>query len=105
MSRVLQSVYAGSSAELRTSYADKAGAAAAPNSLSYRIVNPATAADVREATEVEDPDEVVDILLKPADNTLAAGSTQERRRVIVTAGYGVDDVLVGVYEYLVISPG
>lgn len=104
MSQILQSVFAGGSAELRTRYADKLGAAAAPSGLSYRIINPSTGAAVRAATALT-PAEVVDIPLKPADHALASGATQERRRVIVTASYGVEDVLVGVYEYLVIGTG
>jgi hypothetical protein len=101
MSRVLMSVYAGGSSDLRTAYTDKDGAPAAPSSLSYRIINPVTGDEVRASTVVAQPAATVDLPLIPADHALATDATQERRRVIVTASYGVDDVLIGVYDYLV----
>jgi hypothetical protein len=104
MSSALSSVFAGSSAELRTSYTDKDNVPATPAALSYRIINPVSGTEIRSPTSVGgELSSTVDIPLNPADHIMSAGVTNERRRVIVTATYGVDDVLIGVYDYLVLS--
>lgn len=105
MSSTLSTVFAGASAELRTTYTNKDDILTAPVSLSYRIINPLSGAQIRASTSIGgELDSVVDIPLKPADHVISTGVANERRRVIVTATYGADDVLIGVYDYLVLAP-
>lgn len=100
MRRSTPKLYAGSSAELQVSFFDKQAAAAAPSGVTYRIIEPSTAEQIRASSSLS-PAAVVDIPLRPADNQLSEGHDQERRRVIVNATFGADDVLVDVFEYLI----
>lgn len=91
----------GSTAYLTVTFLDKAGAQAAPTSISYRIDCLTNAQEVKDDTAVV-AGASVEITLTPADNAIiAAANSQERRLVTVTATYGASDAVKADYEYRV----
>lgn len=98
---MLLTVNEKSTAYLTVTFKDKAGNLAAPQSLTYRIDNPATGVEVRADTALTASD-TVEITLTPADHTLA-GASNERRRVTVKAVYGASDALNSQYDYQVLA--
>lgn len=80
---------------------DKAGAAAAPTAITYRIDCLTTGFNVRPWTAVA-PAASVEITLTADDNAIVEESNQrERRRITVVAAYGAggDDQIVDEYDY------
>ncbi len=85
---------------------DKDGTPVAPTSISYKIFDAESGAEVRAATVIS-PATVMEIKLDKNDNTLVdPTNAEETRRVTVSAVYGADDELHGVYRYGVVNvPG
>jgi hypothetical protein len=91
----------GSTAYLSVSLKDKAGALAAPASLSYSLTCMTTGAVLRQDVPLA-PASQVEITLTPADNAIQSqANLYEIRRVTVKAGYGAADALNEEYEYQV----
>lgn len=97
----METVTERSTAYLTVSFYDKAGALAAPASLTYRIDDVESNVQVRGDTTLT-PANSVEITLTPTDNAilnLVGGN--EQRRVTVTAVYGASDQLTDEYIYWV----
>lgn len=91
----------GSTSYLSVSFKDKAGALAAPASLTYSLHCLTTGAALRNDVALS-PASQVEITLTPADNAiLNPGNQYETRLVTVKAGYGAADALQEEYEYQV----
>jgi hypothetical protein len=100
----MQQVNERSTAYLTVTPKDKAGTAQAPTSLTWRIDDVFTSQEILADTVVSGPGSTVELTLKPEHNRiLTAGSTAERRRVTVTAVYGIDDQVCGEYVYEVVN--
>lgn len=98
-----QRVNEQSTAWLTVAFKDKAGAAQAPASATYRIHDVASGDLVREAT-LTAPGSTVEIVLTDEDNALrneAAG--YEERRVTVEAQFGAGDAVTAEFRYRVIN--
>lgn len=90
---------AGSTAYLEVTFLDKAGVAAVPGAVDYRIDCYNTGASVRATTSIA-PAATVEITLTPTDNTLVSPAhATELRTVTVRAHYGADDQVVADYAY------
>lgn len=86
---------------LTTSFRDKAGAAAAPTAVTYRIDCLTTGVQIRPWTAV-DPAASVEITLTADDNAIVSEpNARERRRVTVIASYGAgeSDQLTDEHDY------
>lgn len=93
-----------STAYLSVTFRDKAGAAQAPTTASYRIDDVTTGQQVRDDTDIASPASTVELTLTVADNTLKNPiATTEQRRVTVTAEYGAGDAVRAEYIYEVIN--
>lgn len=91
----------GSTSYLTVSFKDKAGALAAPASLTYSLHCLTTGAVLRDDVALA-PSSQVEITLTPGDNAiLNPGNQYETRLVTVKAGYGAADALQEEYEYQV----
>jgi len=90
----------GSTAYLTVSPKDKAGAAAAPISATYEIVDVRTGTTVRTSTSIS-PGASMEITLAPEDNVMLSTATYDVRRVLLVANYGVSDVLRDQFTYRV----
>lgn len=91
----------GSTAYVTVSLKDKAGALAAPASLTYSLHCLTTGAVLRDDVALT-PGSQVEITLTPADNAIQnAGNLYETRLLTVAAGYGAGDALQADYEYQV----
>lgn len=98
----IQTVNEATTAYLTVTFLDKDGAQAAPSSVSYRIDCLTTGAAVRASTPVTPAASQVEITLDATDNAMqSTGNLTERRRVTVTASYGVGDQVQEQYDYLV----
>ena len=99
----LQQVNEKSTAWLKLTFRDKAGAAQAPTSATYRIHDVGSGALVREAV-LSSPASEVEITLTDEDNTLRnAAAPYEKRRVTVEASFGQGDAVTAEYVYLVLN--
>ena len=99
----LERVNEKSTAWLKLTFRDKAGAAQAPASATYRIHDVGSGVLVREATLLDLSSEV-EIELTDGDNTLRnAAAPYEKRRVTVEAQYGAGDSVTGEFVYLVLN--
>ena len=93
-----------STAYLTVTFRDKAGAAQAPATATYRIDDVATGQPVRSDTDISAPDSTVELTLTVTDNTLKNPiAAAEQRRVTVTAEYGSGDAVRSEYIYEVIN--
>jgi hypothetical protein len=93
-----------STAYLSVTFRDKAGAAQAPATATYRIDDVTGGENVRAETEIPSPGSTVELTLSVADNTLKNGAAAaEQRRVTVTANYGADDAVRSEYIYEVVN--
>ena len=88
----------GSTAYLTVDFLDKVDAAAAPTSISYRIDDAQSGAEVRADSAVAAASQI-EIELTVADNTLLGAGDVETRVVTVTATYGADDEVSDNYFY------
>lgn len=99
----MQQVNEQSTAYLTVTFRNKAGAAEAPATASYRIEDVASDSEVLEATTIT-PAATVEVRLTPANNTLlVAGNPAELRRVTVIGEYGQDDAVTSEYVYEVVN--
>lgn len=90
-----------STSYLSVSLLDKAGAAAVPASVRYRVDCQTTGQMVRDWTNLA-PAAALEIVLTSADNAMVnAVNRSELRRVTVSAVYGVDDEVHNTWEYQV----
>ena len=93
-----------STAYLSVTFRDKAGAAQAPATATYRIDDVATGQTVRGDTDIGTPDSTVELTLTVDDNTLKnAIAAAEQRRVTVVAEYGAGDAVRAEYIYEVVN--
>lgn len=100
----MQQVNERSTAYLTVTPKDKAGVAQAPTSLTWRIDDVFTGQEILDDTAVSGPGSTVELTLKPEYNRiLTATNLAERRRVTVTAVYGVDDQVCSEYVYEVVN--
>lgn len=88
----MQSVNEGNTAWLAVSFTDRTGVAAAPSSITYRIDDVTSGAQVRANTVVGSPAASIEIELTPADNAILSSRPKERRRVTVQAVFSGDRV-------------
>lgn len=99
----MQRVNERSTAYLTVTPKDKAGAAQAPTTMTYRIDDVLTGTEILADTSVA-PGSVVEIPLTPEQNRmLSAVNSVERRRVTVTAAYGISDQVCSEYVYEVVN--
>ena len=92
-----------STAYLAVTFKNKAGAAEAPASASYRIDDLATGEPVRAETSLPATG-TVEIKLTPADNTILNPLNRyEHRQVTVIGLYGEDDAVRAEFLYRVIN--
>jgi len=97
----MQTVTERSTAYLTASFYDKTGVLQAPASLAYRIDDVMSGQQVRGDTTIT-PAAQAEITLTAADNAiLNTVGSDEKRRVTVTASYGVSDQVTDEYIYLV----
>lgn len=97
----LAEVAEGSTAYLTVQLLDKAGAAAVPSTLRYRIDCGTTGEQVRDWTTLT-PSAEPEIRLTLNDNGLRSqDNAAEERVVTVEAGYGLDDLLRAQAAYTV----
>jgi len=90
-----------STAYLSLTFLDKAQSPAEPLTVTFRIDDVASGAEVRGDTSIT-PAESVEITLTPADNViLNPNLAQEMRRVTVVGTYGVDDAVRSQFVYQV----
>lgn len=93
-----------STAYLSVTPKDKTGAAQVPTALTWRVDDVFTGAEILADTAVVGPGSTVELTLKPDYNRiLSAANAIERRRVTVTAVYGVDDQVCSEYVYEVVN--
>jgi len=93
-----------STAYLTVTFRDKAGAAQAPATATYRIDDVATGQPVRSDTDISEPGSTVELTLTVADNTLKNPiAAAEQRRVTVTGEYGNGDAVRSEYVYEVVN--
>ena len=93
-----------STAYLSVTFRNKAGAAQAPATATYRIDDVATGQTVRGDTDIGTPDSTVELTLTVDDNTLKnAIAAAEQRRVTVVAEYGAGDAVRAEYIYEVVN--
>lgn len=94
----------GSSAFLTVALLDTDGDPAAPAAASYVVVNLETGEVVGASVDIETPTDTLQIVLTPADTALLDADRAlpfERRRVVVTADFGDDDVLRDQYDFTI----
>jgi hypothetical protein len=101
MTECLFSVTKKTTAYLTVSFYDKAGALQIPATATYRIDDVGSGDQVRDTTNLT-PATEIEIILRPSDNVILRGGN-EKRRVTVTATYGVDDQVVDEYVYGVVD--
>lgn len=89
-----------STAYMIVTFADKLGAPAVPQAVSYWIDDVLTGLRVRSATSV-DPAEEVEITLAPSDHALLSGRLLETRYVTIVATYGDNDQVTKETSYQV----
>lgn len=100
----LEQVNERSTAYLTVTFRDKAGAAQAPASATYRIDDVGSGQPVRGDTAITAPGSTVEIVLTDEDNAIRnAAASYERRRVTVTAEYGAGEAVRAEYAYRVIN--
>jgi hypothetical protein len=91
----------GSTAYLSVTFLDKAGAAQEPLSVTYRVHEMATGAQIRAETSVT-PGATVEIALAPADNVvLHQAALYETHVVTVVGTYGASDAVQSQCQYRV----
>lgn len=96
----MQTVTEKSTAYLTVNFYDKAGALNVPNTITYRIDDVFGGLQVRGDTAIGAPASSIEITLTAADNTILNTAGQnERRRVTVTAVYGLGDQVADEYIY------
>lgn len=94
-----------STAYLTVEPLDKAGAAEAPASATYRIDCLTTGTPIRDDTALT-PSAAMEIVLTPTDNRICTQANRsEHRQVTVTAIYGAGDQVNGVFDYRVANLG
>ena len=82
---------------------DADGVAALPASMVYQIDCVTTGTAIKAETALT-PGTSVEIEIDAADNAIISQTNAvERRQVTVTAGYGINDQVIEVYEYRVIN--
>lgn len=92
-----------STSYLSVTFKDKAGAAAAPASATYRIDCLTTGTAIKADTALA-PAGSVEITITPTENRIVtSGNARERRRVTVTANYGASDSVSEQYDYDVVD--
>lgn len=97
----MEQVNERSTAYLTVTFRDKAGAVAAPSTVTYSIHDVQSGAAIRAATPVSAGGSV-EIVLTPADNAiLSANSEKELRRVTIEATYGAEDAVRAQFLYYV----
>lgn len=102
----MQQVNERSTAYLTVTTRDKTGAAQSPSTLEYRIDDVFSGASILGNTAVNAPGSPVELTLQPAHNRiLDAGRAVERRRVTITATYGLEDQVCAEYVYEVVNLG
>lgn len=80
---------------LTVTFRDETGAATVPSSVSYTITDGGSTT-IKAATPLEVSSSTAELVIPAADNAcIVAGSTFERRRVVITAA----DLAQEVYEY------
>lgn len=100
----MQQVNERSTAYLTVTPKDKTGTAQAPTTLTYRVDDVLTGTEILDDTVISGPGSTVELTLKPEYNRiLSATNTAERRRVTVTAVYGVDDQVCSEYVYEIVN--
>ena len=95
------------SAYLTVAFLDKAGVAAIPASVTYRIDCLTTGTAILADTSLT-PASSIEIAITPAQNAiLSDGNASETKRITVKASYGVSDGVNAQYDYTVtnLSPG
>jgi len=98
---VLATVPEKTTAYLTVSFLDKAGAAAIPSAVTYRIDCLTTNTAILADTALT-PASSIEITLTPAQNAIINQSDAlETKRVTVKASYGASDGLNDEYDYLV----
>jgi hypothetical protein len=99
----MEQVNERSTAYLTVTFRDKAGATAAPSTISYQVEDVDSGVAIRAATAVA-PAESVEIVLAPSDHViLGNGFRDERRCVTVEATYGADDAVRSQVVYRVVN--
>jgi hypothetical protein len=96
----MDTVNEGTTAYLSVQFLDKAGSAAAPSSVSYRIDCLTTGTAVLAPTSAT-PGSTVELTITATQNAILGGRPFERRRVTVEAGYGAGDGVKSQFDYLV----
>lgn len=92
-----------STSYLSVTFKDKAGAAAAPASATYRIDCITTGTAIKGDTALT-PAGTVEIAITPNENRIVTpGNARERRRVTVTATYGATDSVSDEFDYDVVN--
>ena len=91
-----------STAYLTVTPKDKAGTAQVPTALTYRIDDVLTGTEILDDASVA-PGSSVELTLTPEQNRMLGTGQAERRRVTVTATYGVADQVCAEYIYEVVG--
>lgn len=98
-------VIEGSAFPLQVFFRDAAGNPATPLAVEYRIWDEATAADVRQTSQINGPlGPVIDIPIGTADTMHLSNSGDccpEMRVVVVTATFGANDKWVSEHRFAV----
>jgi len=101
----VKEVNEGSTAYLTVVCKNKAGAAQAPASAVYRIDDLSSGEVIKADTSLP-ASTSMEITLSSVDNRIVNSEQgSETRRVVVSASYGADDAVVGVYLYKVKNVG
>lgn len=97
----MQIVNEGTTAYLTVSFKDKAGAAAAPSTLTYSLHCLTTGAVLRNNVSLT-AGTSVEITLSATDNAMQSQSNRrETKRVTVKASYGAGEAVNSQYDYQV----
>lgn len=100
----MQTVTEKNTAYLTVNFYNKSGALDVPNTITYRIDDVASGSAVRADTAIGAVASSVEIRLTATDNTiLNTNNRSERRRVTVTATYGVADQVTDEFYYEIVS--
>lgn len=101
----MEKVVAGTTTYLTVDFKDKTGAAATPSTVTYKVDNITTNANIRDWTSVSASSSVEITLTADVDNASPGTNyTSDVRRVTVKGVYSGSAQVISFYDYIVENP-
>lgn len=97
----METVNERSTAFLTVTFRDKAGALAAPDSVTWEAHDKASGTELQVATALTPASSIEVIIPASVNRMIDAASASEIRVITIKALYGADDGINSVYEYQV----